>query len=63
LDVKTWKTGYGKGLIQKMIPVLDIKKYQSFVSYRMNAKIQGFGFIFANINLRGEQKTDLKQLL
>jgi hypothetical protein len=46
-----------------MIPVFDIKKYQLSVSYRVNAKIQGFGFIFANINLRGEQKTDIKQLL
>jgi|WetSurMetagenome_2_1015567.scaffolds.fasta_scaffold00159_28 hypothetical protein len=46
-----------------MIPVFDIKKYQKFVSYHMNAKIHGFGFIFANINLRGEQKTDIKQLL
>jgi len=29
----------------------------------MNATIHGFGFIFANINLRGELKTDIKQLL
>jgi hypothetical protein len=46
-----------------MIPVFDIEKYQLFVSYLMNAKIHGFGFIFANIILRGEQKTDIKQLL
>jgi len=55
LIVKTWNTGRRKGLNQKMIPVLNILKYQPFVSLNMNTKIHSFGVIFAKIILSEQQ--------